>query len=205
MLIPFIVIGAAGGAAVLWVGQGRARWVRWAFGMELVGLVSALTLLPVAQREAAKRHAVKNHDVRAEGIMRANFKGTLAKHQVAFPASPRQSLTDDCGPEVRAGLFGCPTSLTNPVGILTKPDGVLLHKRSDPIHFRSISVSAVEPDCSLGIFCLTQEKIDQWCGELRPDQAESIWCRDKPPMRFSLRTATTPGQSDCDEPELTAR
>lgn len=129
----------------------------------------------------------------------------MAKHQVAFPASPRLYLTDDCGSEVWARLFGCPASLTNPLSILTKPDEVLLHKRSDPIHFCSISVSAVEPDCSLGDFCLTQEKIDQWCGELRPDQAESIWCRDKPPMRFSLRTATTPGESDRDEPELAAR
>jgi len=40
LLIPFILIGAAGGAAVLWVGQERARWVRGAFGVGLVGQAS---------------------------------------------------------------------------------------------------------------------------------------------------------------------
>lgn len=138
--------------------------------------------------------------------MRADFKGTLAGHQVAFPASPRLHLSDDCAPGVQAGSWGCSTSLTDPVNILTKPDKVLLHERSDPISFRAISVSAVEPDdCPLRDFCLTQAKIDRWCGELRPDQADSIWCRDTPPMRFSLRTDATPGPSDRDEPELAAR
>lgn len=63
MLIPFVTSGAAlgvaGGAAVLWVGQGRAGWVRWAAGLALVGIVATLTLLPVAQREAAKRRSSK--------------------------------------------------------------------------------------------------------------------------------------------------
>ncbi len=213
MLIPFVASGAAlgvaGGAAVLWVGQGRARWVGWAAGMALVGLVAVLTLLPVAQREAAKLQAAKDRDARAEAIMLADFEGTLANRQVAFPASPRLHLFDDCARGVQAGLWGCSTSLTNPVTIMTQQDEVLLHERSDPISFRSISVSAVQPDCHLGDFCLTQEKIDRWCGALRPDQAGSIWCRDAPPMRFVIKTdaaaAADGSPSNREEPALAAR
>lgn len=169
--------------------------------MALVGMVAALTVLPVVQREADKRQVAEDRGARAEAIMRADFKGTLTGHQVAFPASPRLSLFHNCRP----GYGGCSTSLTNPVTILTEREEELLHERSDPISFRIISVKAVEPDCGLGDFCLTQEKIDRWCGETRPDQAESIWCHDMPPMRFVLRTDATPGPSDRDEPELAAR
>ncbi len=211
MLIPFFAsgaaVGTAGGATVLWIGQVRARWYSWVTGVVLVGLAAALTLTPVVQREAVKRQLAENHDTRAEAIVRADFKGTLAAHQVAFPASPRLHLLDDCGPGVQAGFLGCSTNLTNPVTMLTGPDEDLLHERSDPISFRIISVSAVQPDCGLGDFCLTQEKIDRWCGEIRSDQAGSIWCRNTPPMGFLLRTGAgaTAGPSDRDEPELAAR
>ncbi len=154
---------------------------------------------------SGQAQVVEDRDARAEAIRRADFNGTLAGHQVTFPASPRLLVFDDCAPGGQAGPFGCSTSLTNPVTILTGPDEKLLHERSDPISFRTISVKAVEPDCGLGDFCLTQGKIDRWCGESRPDQADSIWCRDTPPMRFSLRTDATPGPSDRDEPELAAR
>lgn len=213
MLIPFVISGAAlgvaGCAAVLWVGQGHARWVGWVAGLALVALTAALTLLPVAQREVAKRQAVKHRDARATAIMLANFMGTLASHQVAFPASPRLHLFDDCGKGPQAGFPGCWTSLTNPVTILTQQDEVLLHERSDPINFLSISVSAVEQDCRLGDSCLTQEKIERWCGALRPDQADSIWCRAAPPMQFVIKTdaaaAAFASLSDREEPELAAR
>jgi hypothetical protein len=206
MLIPFLASGAAlgvvGAAIVLWIGQGRARWVRWTVGGMVVGLVAVLTLLPVTQREIAKRQLADDRNTRAEAIIRADFVGILGGHQVMFPASPRLGFVDDCAPGVQAGSFGCSTSLTNPVTILTGTDEALLHERSDPISFRTISIKAVEADCTLGDFCLTQGQIDLWCGEIRPDLAGSIWCHDMPPMRFSLRTDATPGPSDRDEPEL---
>lgn len=209
MLIPFVAstaaLGVAGAAIVLWIGQGRARWFRWAVGGMVVGLVAMLTLLPVAKREVANRQLAEDRSARAEAMIRADFKGILAEHPVSFPASPRLHLFDDCAPGIEPGLFGCSTSLTNPVTILTGPDETLLHERSDPITFRTISVKAVEADCTLADFCLTQEKIDVWCGEIRSDQADSIWCRDIPPMRFSLRTDAMPGPSDRDEPDLEAR
>ncbi|MBT8155166.1 hypothetical protein KMP13_15065 [Epibacterium ulvae] len=209
MLIPIVVgsaaLGVAGAAVVLWIGHGRARWVGWALGGVIIVIVAMMTLLPVAQREMAKRQLANDRGNRAEAIIRADFEGTLAGYQVSFPASPRLHLSDDCAPGVQAGLFGCSTSLTNPVTILTGPDETLLNERSDPISFRTISVGAVETDCTLGDFCLTQEQIDHWCGEVRSDQADGIWCRDMPPMRFSLRTDATPGPSDRDEPELAAR
>jgi len=213
MLIPFIMSGAAlgvaGGTAVLWVGHGRARWVGWAAGLALVGFTAGLTLLPVAQREVAKRQADKDRDARATAIMLADFKGTLASHQVAFPASPRLYLFDDCGKGQQVGFPGCPTSLTNPVTILTRQKDVLLHEPRDSIVFLAISVGAVEPDCHLDDFCLTQEKIDRWCGVLRPDQADSIWCRAAPPMRFLIETdaaaAASASTSEREEPELAAR
>lgn len=164
-----------------------------------------LTLLPVAQREMAKRQLANDRDTRAEAIIRADFEGTLAGYQVSFPASPRLHLFDDCAPGIQPSLFGCSTSLTNPVTSLTGTNETLLHERSDPISFRTISVKAVESDCTLGAFCLTQEQIDRWCDEIRSDQADGIWCRDMPPMRFSFRTDATPGPSDRDEPELAAR
>ena len=206
MLIPFVgssaALGVSAAAIVLWIGRGRARWVRWAVGGMFVGFLAMLTLLPVAQREIAKRQLANDRNTRAEAIIRADFEGILGGHQVMFPASPHLGLVDNCAPGVQAGAFGCSTSLTNPVTILTGRDETLLHERSDPINFRIISIKAVEADCTLGDFCLTQEKIDLWCGEIRPDQADSIWCRDMPPMRFSLRTDVTPGPSDKDEPEL---
>lgn len=211
MLIPFIASGAAlgtaGGAAVLWAGRGRARWVSWAAGVALVGLVAALTLLPIAQRETVQRQLAEDRDLRAEAIVRADFKGTLAGHQVAFPASPRLHLLLDCSQMVRAGFGSCSTNFTKPVDILTGPDTVLLHEHKDPVSFLIISISMLDPpDCRMRDYCLTQEKIDRWCDEIRPDQANSIWCSDTPPMRFSLRTdaKATIGPSDRDEPELAA-
>ena len=104
--------------------------------------------------------------------------------------------------------MGCRTNLSNPVTIFTKPDEVLLHERSDPISYDLISISAVEADCGLGEYCLTQEKIDRWCHETRPDLTDSIWCRDIPPMQFRLativRAAETTSPSARDEPELAA-
>lgn len=205
MLVPFLAtsaaLGVAGASAVLLIGKGRAAWVSWAVGTALVGIVATLTLLPVAQREIAKRQLAEDRDARAEAIIRADFKGTLAGHQVAFPASPRLHVFHNCRP----GYLGCSTNLTNPVSILTKPDEALLNERHDPISFRIISVSSVDIECRLGDYCLTQEKIDHWCAEIRLDQASGIWCRDLPAMKFSLRTDATPGPSDRDEPELAAR
>lgn len=210
MLVPFVVssaaLGMAGASIVLWIGHQRPRWASWATGVAILGLTASVTLWPVAQREIAKRHLAEDRDVRAAEIIRADFTGTLAEHQVAFPASPRLHVFDDCAPDVQAGLFGCSTSLTNPVSGFTKPNDVLLHERRDPINFRTISVSAVEHDCRPGNdYCLTQEKVGHWCREIRPDQADSIWCHDLPTMQFELRRDATPGPSDRDEPELTAQ
>ncbi len=175
-------------------------------GVAILGLVASVTLVPVAQRENAKRQLAEDRNRRAAEIIRADFSGTLAEHQIGFPASPRLSVFDDCGPDVQAGLFGCSTSLTNPVSILTKPNDVLLHERRDAINFRQITVSPVEIDCDLGgNYCLTQEKVDHWCRVIRPDQASSIWCRDIPAMGFALKRGAIPGPSDRDEPELTAQ
>lgn len=212
MLIPFVAssaaLGVAGGAAVLWAAQGRARWVGWVTGVTLVGVAATLTLLPVAKREIAKRQADADRNIRTAAIMRADFKGTLAGHQISFPASPLLHVLHDCASGVQPGSKGCRTSLNNPVTTFTKPDEVLLHERSDPISFDLISISAVEADCSLGEYCLTQEKIDRWCHETRPDLTDSIWCRDIPPMQFRLativRAAETTSPSARDEPELAA-
>ncbi|MFV1580427.1 MULTISPECIES: hypothetical protein [unclassified Phaeobacter] len=210
MLVPFVAssaaLGMAGASIVLWIGHQRLRWASRANGVAILGLTASATLLPVAQRELANRHLVEDQDVRAAEIIRADFTGTLAEHQVAFPASPRLRVFDDCAPDVQAGLFGCSTNLTNPVSGFTKPNDVLLHERRDPINFRTIRVSPVEHDCRLGNdYCLTQEKVDHWCREIRPDQADSIWCRDMPTMQFELRRDATSGPSDRDEPELTAQ
>ena len=211
LILPFSIsaaLGVAGGAAVLWIGKGRARWIGWAAGVMLVVVAAALTLLPPMLREAAKRQAGADRATRAAVIMRANFKGTLAGHQISFPASPLLHVFHDCASGVQPGSKGCRTNLTNPVTIFTKPDEVLLHERSDPISFDLISISAVEADCGLGEYCLTQEKIDRWCHETRPDLTDSIWCRDIPPMQFRLativRAAETTSPSARDEPELAA-
>ncbi len=188
ILASSIMLGVAGGAAVLLIGEGRASWVRLSIGVMLVGLVAAFTLLPVAQREIAKRKLANDRDARSEAIMRANFKGTIAGHRVTFPASPRLHLFDDCDDGVQRGYLGCSTSLTNPVTIFTKSDQKLLHERSDPISFNAIRVNALNQDCGLGKHCLTQEKISKWCEEIRPDQANSIWCRDLPLMSFLIQT-----------------
>lgn len=209
MFVAFITSGAgfgmAGGAVVLWVGRGRARWVGWSAGVIVVGIVVALALGPAALREVEKRQIAEHQNA----IMRANFKGTLAGHQVAFPASPRLYLADDCGPWKKAKSFGCYTVLSNPVTRLPGPDEKLLHERNDPIIFNLIIVLPVQLDCRRKNDCLTQEKNDHWCGEIRPDQAKSIWCRDTLSMSFSLRTdeaaRATIRSSDRDEPELTAR
>ena len=209
MLVPLLAIGAAlgmaGASIVLWIGHRRPRWVSWTTGVAILGLAASVTLWPVAQREIAKRELAENRDIRAAQITRADFTGTLSGHQIAFPASPRLHVFDDCAPGVQAGAFGCSTSLTNPVSSFTKPSDVLLHERRDPIIFRTISVSPIENDCRLGEYCLTQEKVDHWCREIRPDQADSIWCRDIPKMPFQVRRDATPGPSDRDEPELAAQ
>lgn len=210
MLVPFVgssaALGMAGASIVLWIGCQHPKWVSWTVGVAIVGLTASVTLWPVVQRETAKRQAADDRNVRADAIIRADFTGSLAGHQVTFPASPRLGVTDDCAPGVEAGLFGCTTSLVNPVSIFTKPDEVLLHERRDPIVFRSVSVSAVEQDCRPGNdYCLTQEKVDHWCSEVRADQADSIWCLDQPAMRFWFKTDATPGPSDREEPELALR
>ena len=177
--------------------------------MVLVGSAAALTLLPVVQHEVAKRQAAKDRDARVTAIMLADFKGTMASHQVTFPASPRLHLFDDCGKGEQFGFLGCSTSLTHPVTSITQQDEVMLHERRDPINFLAISFRSVESDCHLEDFCLTQEMIDRWCGALRPDQAGSIWCRAAPPMQFVIKTdaaaAAFGSTSDREEPELAAR
>lgn len=210
MLVPFVgsgaALGMAGASIVLWIGYHQAKWVSWAAGVAIVGLTASVTLWPVVQHETAKRQATKDRDVRSDAIIRADFKGVLSGHKVTFPASPRLGVTDNCAPGVQEGLFGCTTSLINPVSIFTKPDEILLHERSDPIVFRTISVSAIEKDCRAGNdYCLTQDKVDRWCNEVRTDQANSIWCLDKPAMQFWFKTDATPGPSDREEPELAAR
>ncbi|MFY0616707.1 hypothetical protein [Shimia sp.] len=210
MLVPFVAssaaLGIAGASIMLWIGHQQPRWVSWAVGVAIVGLTASVTLWPVAQRETVKRQAAEDRVVRADAMIRADFKGVLSGHKVTFPASPRLGVTDDCAPGFQAGLFSCTTSLINPVSIFTKPDEILLHERSDPIVFRTISVSAVKQDCRAGNdYCLTQEKVDRWCNEVRTDQADSIWCLDKPAMRFGFKTDATPGPSDREEPELATR
>jgi len=197
--------GMAGGAAVLWVGRERTRWVSWLAGAAVVGIAVVLALTPAALREVEKRQIAEHRNA----IIRADFKGTLAGYQVAFPASPRLYLTDDCGPWRKVGFDGCSINLINPVTRLPGPDEKLLHERSDPINFNWISVSPVQPDCRRISYCLTQEKIDRWCGAIRPDQANSIWCRNTPPMAFYLRSdeaaKATTSSSNRDEPELATR
>lgn len=210
MLAPFVVssaaLGMVGASIVLCIGQGRPRWVRWTTGLAIVGLTASVIVWPVALREITKQKLAEDRETRAAEIIRADFTGTLAGHKVNFPASPRLHVFDDCAPGVQAGLFGCSTDLTNPVSVFTKLNDVLLHERRDTINFRTISVSAVEQDCPSGNdYCLTQEKVDQWCREIRPDQADSIWCLDKPSKRFGFKTDAKPSPSDREEPELAAR
>lgn len=215
--VPFAVCGAALGIAcggfVKWAGQGRPRWVAYSIGLALVTGGAALTLGPVVRVGLASLDAAQARETRRAELVRANFVGSFAGHTVAFPASPVLYVTDDCSPGAPAPVFGCRTNLTNPVTILTGPNDVLLHERSDPLRFRAISVRAVERDCKgpgsdLG-YCLTEDKIRQWCSQIRPDQAESVWCRSVPPMRFAFRTSAQAGDSaspsDRNEPELSAR
>ncbi|MEM1020074.1 MAG: hypothetical protein AAGJ09_06245 [Pseudomonadota bacterium] len=199
--------GAAAGASVVWVKQWQIRWLYWALGVTLVGIAATVTLPPVVQTQMAKIKLAKDRKVRADAIMRADFKGTIAGHSVAFPATPRLHLFDDCAPGVRVATYGCSTSLTNPVNILTHPKEVLLHERVDPISFRTIRIDAIEKDCrNTGDYCLTKKKVDLWCNEIRPDQKDSIWCRDAPPIRFALQTDATPIRTYFeDDPDLASR
>lgn len=206
VLGPFVLIaffasssarGVGGGAIVLWISQGRARWVAWAVGGAVVGLIALLTLLPVARGEIAKRQDAEDLKV----ILRADLEGVLGGHQVIFPTSPRLSISDDCGLEEPTEDFGCSTGFKYPDTILTGRDETLLELR-DLINISCISVSPVEAGCRVRDYCLTQEKIDLWCSEIRPDQANSIWCRDIPPMWFSFRTDVTLGPRQRDEPKL---
>lgn len=209
MLIPFIAsgtaLGVASGALVLWVGRGRARWVGWSAGTAMVGIVAVLTLLPVGLREIAKHEAVKDRVTRSETIIRSNFNGTLAGHQVNFPASPRLHLAHNCDPDLQTPVVHCHTALVNPVTILTGSEEKLLHERSDPIKLKVIRVDSIQPNCGGSKYCLTQAKVERWCREIRPDQANSIWCRVELPMRFSLRTETPFFPADRKESELSAR
>lgn len=210
MLVSFMAtsaaLGMAGASVVLWIRQKQPRWVSWIIVVAILGLTASLTLWPVVQREITKRHLTQNRETRAAQFAMADFAGSLAGQQVVFPASPRLHVFDDCAPGVQAGLFGCSTSMTSPVSVFTKPSDVLLNERLDPIVFRTISISPVEHDCRPGNdYCLTQEKVDHWCREVRPDQTSSIWCRDIPAMQFELRKDATPGPSDRDEPELAAQ
>ena len=210
MLVPFVLssiaLGLAGGAIVLWVGQQHGRRASRATGLVLLCLVGSMTLWPVGHREITKRQHAADRAVRAEEIIRADFFGTVAGHRVNFPASPRLAIVDDCKPPEQERLYGCTTSLVNPVSRFTKPEDVLLHERHDPIKILTISVDAVEQNCRAGNeYCLTQSKVDQWCKEVRPDQVNSIWCLDKPAMRFWFSTDVTPNPSDREEPELEAR
>ena len=212
MLIPFagsgIALGVAAGAAVLWLGQSRARWLGWAAGFTLVGIAAVFTVVPVAKREAVVRELAEGRDARRAAIMRADFAGTLAGHQVAFPASPRLSLRDNCVSSDIERHSGCRTSFIYPVQPWTSPDEELLHERKAPISFRYIMVSPVEQDCRNTDFCLAQATIDRWCTEYRPDQSDSIWCRETLPLRFSIQTNAHVESIDHptyhDEPELAA-
>jgi len=218
MLIPFIAIsfalGVAGCAGVLWFGQGRARWVRWVAGVSLVAVVAVLTVWPVVQRESASQEATENRNARAEAIIRADFEGTMGGHPVAFPASPRLYVFDECGPDgseqvLILGIVGCTTDLNDPVSLLTDSNEELLHERNGPLVVREIRVKPVLPGCDSKDYCLSQARINRWCNQIRPDMADSIWCRDEPPMEFRLqsdvRAEDAAGPSDRDEPELAAR
>jgi membrane protein implicated in regulation of membrane protease activity len=219
MLIPFIAIsfalGVAGCAGVLWFGQGRARWVRWVAGVSLVAIVAVLTVWPVVQRESASQEATENRNARAEAIIRADFEGTMGGHPVAFPASPRLTVFDECGPDgsdqiFLLGIVGCMTSLQDPVSILTDSNEELLHERKGPLVVREIRVERVLSGCDPeNLLCLSQVGINRWCDQIRPDMADSIWCRSEPPMEFRLQSDVqaedAAGPSDRDEPELTAR
>ena len=81
MLAPFVVSGAAlgmvGASIVLWIGQGRPRWVRWTSGLAIVGLTASVTLWPVAQREITKQKLAEDRETRAAEIEEAGGKVTL--------------------------------------------------------------------------------------------------------------------------------
>lgn len=210
MLIPLVVssaaLGMAGASVVLWIAQKQPKWISWTIGLAIVGLTASVTLGPVAKREITEQQVANDRETRAAAINRANFRGTLAEHQISFPASPRLHVFDNCAPGIQAGLFGCPTNLTNPVSIFTKQDDVLLHERNDPISFRTISILTVEPNCRQGNdFCLNQQRVNDWCYEIRPDQTDGIWCRDIPAMPFAFRLDAPPGPSDREERELAAQ
>lgn len=204
-----LMLGVAGGAAVLLVSERQAPWIRSSISVILVCLVAAFTLLPVAQREITKHNIAKDRVARSEAIMRADFKGTISGYLVTFPASPRLHVFDQCNQEDEAKHRGCSTSLSKPVTILTGPDDELLHERNKPIKFNLLSIKALNPNCGLGDHCLTQAKIDSWCSEIRPDQAQNIWCSTLLPLRFSLRTdenlKTITSSSNRKEPELSKR
>lgn len=214
-LWPFVIIpvfasslmlGVAASATVLMMSEGQAPWIRLSICVTVVGLVAAFTLLPIAQREITKRKLSNDREARYEAIIRADFKGTIAGHLVRFPANPRIRVSDQCDLEGQAKFRGCSTSLSNPVTILTRPDKELLHERSVPIRFNAISISALNPDCGLGDYCVTQEKIDHWCSQIRPDQEQIIWCSKVLPLSFSVRTdenlETITSPSNRNEPEL---
>lgn len=202
-LIPVFTIGVAfgvaGGGAVLWASQGRATWMRWASAGVLLSCVALLTLGPTAHRHFTNSQAAKARDHRAQAIARADFTGTLAGHRLAFPASPLLSLSHDCTPPQTCG-----TAFTNPVSRLTQPDKILLHERTGPVKFHFLSINAIETNCNMGEYCLTQEKIDTWCRSIRPDMAQTIWCQTVPPKRFVLVSTANPGPSDRFEPDLAA-
>lgn len=176
------------------------------FIFAVLGLVAAWTLFPGVKHGLVKRQFVQNKKARIEAMMRADFKGTLAYYEVSFPASPRLHVINDC--EFRVRARGCSMNLASPDIPIAEPNTAILHERGDPISFNFISVSEVEPtNCGFGAYCVTQKKVDRWCGKIRPDLADSIWCRDKPPMGFSLRTDESAeravSSSSRDEPELT--
>jgi hypothetical protein len=210
-----LMLGVAGSAATLLVSEERASWIRLSISVTLVCLIAAFTLIPVAQREITKQNIEKDRIARSkdriarsEAIMRTDFKGTISGYSVSFPASPSLSLFDQCDQEGDAKYRGCWTSLSNPVTILTGPDTELLNERNKPIRFNVISFNALKPNCGSSDYCLTQDKIDNWCSEIRPDQAQSIWCNKLLSLSFSLRTdefvQKTTSPSNRNEPELSS-
>ena len=205
-----VAIGAAGGAAASWImttcAESRASWT----SALLVGIVVLPAFVGMSswilnfQKDLAERQI-------ADEIARLSFTGRLATHRVVIPASPRLYLFHDCHPRDKTSRRYCGVGFEFPRVNSDVRQAARLHQRSGSIIFDSIAVLTTEPDCGsygYNVICQAQEEIDRWCGHIRPDLADSIWCRGDPQVEFRFRrtpraVAVTP--SDRDHPDLSAR
>jgi len=215
-VVALVAVFVGSGVAFGWSGSAAVKLVDRSFGRSfavlatigICGLAGFATLAPIARSYNVDVQWAAWQEERARTIAKADFTGEFSGYQVTFPASPRLLLWDDCGPAETPRYGGCSTFLSDPVTILTRRDEILLHERADTINFLAIRVDAVEPDCGGNDYCITQERIDRWCTEVRPDQADTIWCDGIPPMDIQLHTSQFGEKldikSDREEPDLAA-